>query len=245
MKYTNNYDLPIIEGTDIPNYAPFNEGMNKIDEALHDLSTDVSEAVAEVNAVRTQVEDDLRDAKAEINESLEQTTEEINTSVASTLARAPKFVTAFRYNFNSDNYAFGGESGTLCFPVSANKELNKKADTIVLNGNKIQSRYSKAQSTWINKFVLDFTFKSDTVTTNRVNVALKHVNAGGTVTTLSVKTFWIENNEGTIHFESILNMNGIDSGDPAGYYVEISALSDAYLFDTSILTIENMGVDNL
>lgn len=245
MRYTDNYNLQLTDPTDpiSPSYA--NTNAEIIDGKLKELADDTATAVAEVNNVREQMEEDLQTTKEEINESLEQTTEEINTSVASTLARAPKFVTAFRYNFNNNNYAFGGESGTLLFPVSASKELDKKAETIVLNGNKIQSRYSSSQHSWINKFVLDFTFKSDTVVNNRVNVALKHINAGGVVATLSSKTFWIENNEGTIHFESILNMNGIDGSDTTGYYVEISALSDAYLFDTSILTIENMGVDNL
>lgn len=42
MKQTENLDLQIIEGTDIPSYAPFNENMNKLD-ALAKTTSDNNE----------------------------------------------------------------------------------------------------------------------------------------------------------------------------------------------------------
>ena len=48
MTHTEKYELPIIEGTDVIDYEPFNEAMGKIEGAISDNETLVQEAVDDV-----------------------------------------------------------------------------------------------------------------------------------------------------------------------------------------------------
>ena len=41
MQKTENLELNIIEGTDVPAYAPFNENMNKIDENVKKVDDEI------------------------------------------------------------------------------------------------------------------------------------------------------------------------------------------------------------
>ena len=47
MTHTEKYELPIIEGTDVIDYEPFNEAMLKIEAILEDLENAISNSQTE------------------------------------------------------------------------------------------------------------------------------------------------------------------------------------------------------
>ena len=56
MKETENLNLPLIEGTDVPSYAPFNEAMNKIDSNSKTTDDKVTSVETEIEATNNRVE---------------------------------------------------------------------------------------------------------------------------------------------------------------------------------------------
>lgn len=56
MQHTEKYELPIIEGTDTPSYAPFNEMANKLDTILDEEGTAVESYDQRITAVESMLE---------------------------------------------------------------------------------------------------------------------------------------------------------------------------------------------
>ena len=56
MKQTENLDLQIIEGTDIPSFAPFNENMNKLDAFAKTTSDSNENQKLRIESIETDVE---------------------------------------------------------------------------------------------------------------------------------------------------------------------------------------------
>lgn len=56
MKQTDNLNLQIIEGTDIPSYAPFNENMNKLDAFAKTTSDSNENQNLRIESIETDVE---------------------------------------------------------------------------------------------------------------------------------------------------------------------------------------------
>lgn len=67
MNKSTNLKLNIIEGTDIPNYAPWNENMNKIDKAYGDMNTQIDTNKSSIELIKT--DDAVRDTKINNNTS--------------------------------------------------------------------------------------------------------------------------------------------------------------------------------
>lgn len=148
MNYTENYELPLIEGTDVIDYAPYNESMNKVDTALNDMGDDVQEAkddvaemgdtlnqkVQEVNEALEQTESDVNEAlqqtESNVNTSLQQTTDELTGMVNSKLSRISKFVIAKTYEIPEDTYYYGSESGILVAPLTSLTPKLSRVDEI-------------------------------------------------------------------------------------------------------------------
>ena len=80
MTHTEKYELPIIEGTDVIDYEPFNEGMEKIEEVLENNENLVQEAVDDV----AEMGDTLNQKVAEVNQALEQSESNVETSLEET-----------------------------------------------------------------------------------------------------------------------------------------------------------------
>ena len=97
MNYTENYELPLIEGTDVIDYAPYNESMNKVDTALNDMGDNVEQVndnmatlTDRFNEQVSEIHTALQQTESDVNAALEQTTEDINASVNSQLATKDK-----------------------------------------------------------------------------------------------------------------------------------------------------------
>ena len=86
MRFTDNYNLPLVDGTDPWDFAQNNEAFNIIDSALVDLSTDVTEAVASVNATKTQIEEENAQFREEMNETLDNTVTTLENDVENMVA---------------------------------------------------------------------------------------------------------------------------------------------------------------
>lgn len=65
MTKSENLELNIIEGTDIPNYAPWVENMNKIDKAYGDMNTQIDTNKSAIETMETDNEE--RDTKINNN----------------------------------------------------------------------------------------------------------------------------------------------------------------------------------
>ena len=144
MTHTEKYELPIIEGTDVIDYEPFNEGMEKIEEVLENNENLVQEAVDDVaemgdtlNQKVQEVNQALEQTVEDVNTSLEQTTEAIDTSVNSKLDRISKFNVVRSYDVPTETYLYGSESGTLYFPItSLTPTISRVADVQTPTNNR-------------------------------------------------------------------------------------------------------------
>lgn len=163
MTHTEKYELPIIEGTDVIDYEPFNEGMEKIEEVLENNENLVQEAVDDVaemgdtlNQKVAEVNQALEQTEENVNASLEQTTESINTSVNSKLDRISKFNVVRSYDVPSETYLYGSESGTLYFPItSLTPTISRVADIQTPTNNRFYCLYGGATGVPVTK--IDFT----------------------------------------------------------------------------------------
>lgn len=162
MTHTEKYELPIIEGTDVIDYEPFNEGMEKIEEVLEASENAVQEAVDDVaemgdtlNQKVQEVNQALEQTEENVNASLEQTTESINTSVNSKLDRISKFNVVRSYDVPSETYLYGSESGTLYFPItSLTPTISRVADIQTPTNNRFYCLYGGATGVPVTK--IDF-----------------------------------------------------------------------------------------
>lgn len=88
MQNTENYNLPIIEGTDVISMVPHNQSVEIIDENMKRIDDGLTVQTERVDGVVETVETTLEQTVENINETLEQTKEEIESEVDSTLASA-------------------------------------------------------------------------------------------------------------------------------------------------------------
>ena len=159
MTHTEKYELPIIEGTDVIDYEPFNEGMEKIEEVLENNENLVQEAVDDVaqmgdtlNEKVAEVNQALEQTESNVNASLEQTTESINASVNSKLDRISKFNVVRSYDVPSETYLYGSESGTLYFPItSLTPTISRVADVGTPQNNRFYCLYGGATGVPVTK----------------------------------------------------------------------------------------------
>lgn len=89
MRYTENYELVIIDGTDVISRVPHNESMEKIDEQLNILSEDTAQAVAECNTIKTQIEEDISGFNEHMEETEQEILDKVNTTLESAINVAP------------------------------------------------------------------------------------------------------------------------------------------------------------
>lgn len=251
MTYTENYELPLIEGTDVIDYAPYNESMGKIDEALNTMGDNVQEAkddVAEMGDTLTQkmgeVDQALQDTVDNVNASLEQTTEDLNAEVDSKLNRISKFILARQYEIPTETYLYGSESGALVFPItSVTPTISRVADVQTPQNNRFYGLYAGQTGTPVVK--VDFSCTVEPTTSNEsyvgdCNTILELVKyrsgqssviASEVITNTSVKT--------TISLSALITSSG---GDTFGFVLR-SNYSHQVLGNASF-TLEDIGMKN-
>lgn len=88
MQNTENYNLPIIEGTDVISKAPHNTSVQIIDENMKRIDDGVTTLGESVSTVVETVERELGEAIDTVNNTLAETKEDIETEVETTLASA-------------------------------------------------------------------------------------------------------------------------------------------------------------
>lgn len=136
MQYTENYELPLIEGSDVIDYAPFNEAMGKID---NDLKTKEDE-ITEVSDDFTELQDNVNQSVERMNQSLEQTTEQLNQTLSDSIdemqsyvqnnvSKKAEVILAQVFNIGYQEQSFGGESGVLRIPLNSLIKRKNYIDT--------------------------------------------------------------------------------------------------------------------
>lgn len=251
MTYTENYELPLIEGTDVIDYAPYNESMGKIDEALNTMGDNVQEAkddVAEMGDTLTQkmgeVDQALQDTVDNVNASLEQTTQDLNDEVDSKLGRISKFVLARYYEVPDDTYLYGGESGYLILPItSVSPTLNRIEGVSAPTNNRFKVVPTvSASGTPVSKIDIDFeveqTGGDGTFDINKYTKIelMRNDGGGGNV----VAEQYINTSVRTpIHFTYLATGSGITE-----YLIRLSSPYSCKLLGNMAFTIENIGMNN-
>ena len=248
MTHTEKYVLPIIEGTDVIDYEPFNEGMEKIEEVLENNENLVQEAVDDVaemgdtlNQKVQEVNQALEQTETNVNQALEQTTDEINESVNNKLGKISMFTLARLYSVPSETYYFGSQSGNLRLPISSVTPTIQRGST--LTDNRFTVDYASQTGTPVSKVDLDIIVEPTggggefNGMCNTTIELWKHHSATGSVkvdeltVNTSVKT--------PIRFTSLVTA----SGGTSFYFVLISGYTHQ-LLDTMKLTVENIGMNN-
>lgn len=70
MKQTENLNLQIIEGTDIPSFAPFNENMNKLDTFAKATSDSNENQNLRLESIETEVDGKITDLENEVTQKV-------------------------------------------------------------------------------------------------------------------------------------------------------------------------------
>lgn len=248
MTHTEKYELPLIEGTDVIDYAPFNEGMEKIEDAIEHNETLVQEAVDDVaemgdtlNEKVEEINQALEDTKQDVNDSLEQTTQDLTEMVNNSLDRISKFTIARRYEVPDETYYFGSQSGNLRLPISSIAPVIQRGTT--LTDNRFTIDYASSTGTPVSKVDLDIiventggegTFNgacNTTIELWKTHSATGSVLVDSQTVNTSVKT--------PIHFSTLLTASGGTS-----FYFIISSGYTHKLVDSMKLTVENIGMNN-
>ena len=254
MNYTEKYELPLIEGNDVIDYAPFNEGMEKIENALDESDTKVQEAVDDVaemgdtlNEKVQEVNGALEQTENDVNQSLQETTDAINESVNNKLNKMSVFTLARRYDIPNDTYIFGGDSGTLILPItSLTPTLDRVASGVQApSSNTFYIRAATTGGTPVSKINIDFEVEPNAEGDNEftinkyVRVELRQMQGGGNYVT--VKDWYINCSVRTpIHFEYL----GTASGVGYGFVVRLTSPIDMKLIGQMSLTVEDIGMNN-
>lgn len=248
MTHTEKYELPIIEGTDVIDYEPFNEGMGKIEEVLENNENLVQEAVDDVAEMgdtldqkMQEVNQALEQTETDVNSALEQTTESINESVNTKLGKISEFVLAKRYSVPDETYYFGSQSGNLRVPISSVSPIINRGAT--LTDNRFTIPAGTQSGIPVSKIDLDITVEptggggefngncNTTLELWRYRQNQDNELIASEVVNTSVKT--------SIHLSGLATMSG-------GEYLYF-ILSSGYthkLVDTMNLTVENIGMNN-
>lgn len=88
MQNTENYNLPIIEGTDVISMVPHNQAVAIIDENMKRIDDGLTVQTERVDTVVEEVNTTLDEKTTQIDNDLRETKEEIETEVDSALASA-------------------------------------------------------------------------------------------------------------------------------------------------------------
>lgn len=255
MTHTEKYELPLIEGTDVIDYAPFNEGMNKIENALDESDTRVQEAIDDVaemgdtlNQKVQEVNQALEQTESDVNQSLQETTDAINESVNNKLSKISMFTLARRYDIPEDTYIFGGDSGLLILPItSLTPNLNRVAEGISQpSNNTFYISPSVVGASPVSKIDLEFEVEPtgdsegmefDINKYVRVELRQFSVSQG---TYITVKDWYINTSVRTPISFSYLATASTNSG----FTFRVSSPYQMKLIGQMQLTVENIGMNN-
>lgn len=251
MTHTEKYELPLIEGTDVIDYAPFNEGMEKIEDAIEHNETLVQEAVDDVaemgdtlNEKVEEVNQALEQTEQDVNASLEQTTEDLTNMVNNSLNRISKFVLARQYDVPTETYLFGSESGTINFPLTeVTPTLSRVADVSAPQNNRFYLPYASQTASPVSK--IDFTCTVEPTAINetfngecntRIRIIKDRPGLGSetvaeTIVNTSVKT--------------TINLSGLSTAlGGTTFRVVLSSDYSHQIVGLAMLTVENIGMNN-
>ena len=251
MTHTENYELPLIEGTDVIDYEPFNEGMGKIDEALNTMDDKVQEAVddvAQMGDTLTQkmeeVDQALQDTVDDVNASLEQTTQDLNDEVDSKLNRISKFVLARQYTIPEETYLFGSQSGTLVFPLtSVTPSISRIADVNAPNSDRFYVPYASSSGTPVSKIDFDLEVEptgGDGTYNGACNTELELVKHHSGLPSETIASIKINSSVRTpIHLSALVTAS---TGTTFSFLLKSGYTHQ--LVGNASLTVENIGINN-
>ena len=254
MTHTEKYELPIIEGTDVIDYEPFNEGMEKIEEVLEASENAVQEAVDDVaemgdtlNQKVAEVNQALEQTETNVNQALEQTTDEINESVNNKLGKISMFTLARRYDIPEDTYIFGGDSGMMILPItSVTPSLSRIAENITPPSNNrfyITPTVSSASSP-VSKIDVSFEVEPTGDTEGMefdINKYIKVELMYGSPAGSTVVKEWYKNT--SVRTPIDLSYLGTSSS-AYNYFIKVSSPFQLKLIGQMQLTVENIGMNN-
>ena len=251
MTHTEKYELPIIEGTDVIDYAPFNEGMEKIEDAIEHNETLVQEAVDDVaemgdtlNQKVQEVNQALEQTEQDVNASLEQTTTDLNNEVDSKLNRISKFVLARQYTIPGETYLFGSESGTINFPLTeVTPSISRIADVTTPSNNRFYIPMASQAANPVSKIDFECTVEPTAINetyngacNTRIEVLKDRPGLGSEVVAsayvnTSVKT--------TIKLSGLATSSG-----GTAFRVTLASDYSHQIVGAASLTVENIGINN-
>ena len=250
MTHTEKYELPIIEGTDVIDYEPFNEGMEKIEEVLEASENAVQKAVDDVaqmgdtlNQKVQEVNQALEQTEENVNASLEQTTESINASVNSKLDRISKFNVVRSYDVPSETYLYGSESGTLYFPItSLTPSLSRVADVQTPTNNRFYCAYASQTGTPITK--IDFTCTVEPTAINEsyngdCNTKVEIVKYGVGDSVTIGESYINTSNKTTVNITCLTTASGGNN-----FGIIFNSNYSHQVVGKATLTTENVGINN-
>lgn len=235
MQYTENYELPIIEGTDVPNYAPYNECANKVDDALGDMATDVAESVASVNVIKTELEQEMNDFSEEMQQTLDTTVQEINTNVNDRLSATPRYKLALGMDYPR-GYRIGGQTGNDRIPIS-DFEFSKTYATVVNDDNSFSNQSVAPVPSVLAKISLDICVSNEEENGTIEIDLVRHDPTGNT--TINSRVFSLVGGNNNVHLETITNINFSNS---SKFYFVVSSNESKTLWGKNYLTVENIGL---
>ena len=254
MTHTEKYELPIIEGTDVIDYEPFNEGMEKIEEVLENNENLVQEAVDDVAEMGDtldqkvqEINQALEQTETNVNQALEQTTDEINESVNNKLSKISMFTLARLYDVPEDTYIFGGDSGMLILPItSLTPSLSRIAENITppTNNRFYITPTTSAASSPVSKIDVSFEVQPTGDTEGMefdinkyIKVELLYNKQSGS----EVVKEWYKNTSvrTPIDFSYLATSSASYS-----YFIRISSPFQLKLIGQMQLTVENIGMNN-
>lgn len=236
MQYTEHYELPIIEGIDVPNYAPYNECANKVDDALNDMSTDVAESVASVNKVKTQLEQEMNDFSEKTQQTLDNTVQKINTNVNDRLSATPRYQLALGMDFPR-GYNIGGETGNNLIPIS-DYEFAKTWSMTVNDHNSFSNNETTQAPNTLAKICLDICVENNEENGD-IEISLVRKVPGGSDVIVNSRLFSLVGGRNTIHFETVTNMNYSMF---ETFRFEVTSNERKTLWGKNYLTVERIGL---
>lgn len=251
MTHTEKYELPIIEGTDVIDYAPFNEGMEKIEDAIEHNETLVQEAVDDVAQMgdtldqkMLEVNQALEQTEQDVNTSLEQTTENLTNMVNSSLNRISKFNVVREYDVPTETYLYGSDSGTLYFPItSLTPTLSRVADIQTPTNNRFYCLYGGATGVPVTK--IDFTCTVEPTAINETyngecNTKVEIVKyRSGQSSVVMGECYVNTSNKTTINISCLTTASGGDS-----FGIIFNSNYSHQVVGKAMLTTENIGINN-
>jgi len=238
--YTENYELPIIEGTDVISRVPHNEGMTKIDTTLKKVADDTSTAVADVNQVKVNMEQEMSDFSQEMHSTLDKTVTQINTTVDNKLANVSEYLLAGQLNTGS-MYQICGQTGHNKFPLSQSEFMNYDTRKIALYNDNFQNKYTSSATRYV-KVTVDMVVGSDGA--NAMDVFLIQHNYIAGDTTIKSSGYQLTNGLNHIQFTAIFDMRNVDGTDDFYKYIGFDCVNALTLENRANITIEYLGIDH-